>query len=367
MLNQQRLYDINLFRYILLDWKIWYNHSKIFYNILKVFNDLLSDQINSKYFYVNRQLFKTHFTLEHLLTLCQEIIDEQQQIIIEKKLTKLLVNIIEALIENDINIIALLMNFILLIHPLVKTYVTYNKEHFYFIIKPFKFFQKREKYLQENIPKQSKISNRQRSTTIINEEQSELSAINNKDNSSIRKSHSHSDLLSATMGNENDTYNNRRSHYITISGVTSTLSSSRTFNNESNKLGTKECLHNIDYLSTGILRLLTNIALTTSDRLMMKLVDHVFRLNILIVLLLDASMAKRVQCIKLLDIILKRMDKEKVQNDVLTADLHTMLANQIYHQLDGHDDEKELVEVCVSIALQRPIQFDVKIRYGDLI
>jgi hypothetical protein len=99
----------------------------------------------------------------------------------------------------------------------------------------------------------------------------------------------------------------------------------------------------------------------------MKLIDHIFRLDILIVLLLDTSMAKRVQCIKLLDIILKRMEKDKVQNDVLRADLHTMLANQIYHQLDGHDDEKQLVEICVSIALQRPIEFDIKLRYKNSI
>ncbi|CAF4351370.1 unnamed protein product, partial [Rotaria magnacalcarata] len=91
------------------------------------------------------------------------------------------------------------------------------------------------------------------------------------------------------------------------------------------------------------------------------MIDHVFRLNILIVLLLDASMAKRVQCLRLLDVILKRMDKDKVQNTVLRVDLHTMLANQIYHQLDGRDNEKELVEICVSIALQRPIQFDIKL------
>jgi len=357
VLNQQRLYDINLFRFLLLDWKIWYNHSKIFYLALKVFNDLLSDQTNSKYFYVNRQLFKTHFTLEHLLTLCQEIIDEQQHIIIDENLTKLLVNIVEALIENDINIIALLMNFVLLIHPLVKTYVTYNKEHFYFIIKPFKYYQQREKYQQENLIKQIPIKNenRPRSTTISHEEQPEI-------NSSIRKSHSFSDILSSSIGNENDTYTNRRTHHITVSGVSATLTPSKTFNIETNTIGNKDCLHNIDYLSTGILRLLTNIALTTSDRLMMKLVDHVFRLNILIVLLLDASMAKRVQCIKLLDIVLKRMDKEKVQNDVLRADLHTMLANQIYHQLDGQDDEKQLVEICFSIALQRPIEFDIKLR-----
>ncbi|CAF3860010.1 unnamed protein product [Rotaria sp. Silwood2] len=376
ILNQQRLYDINLFRFILLDWKIWYNHSKLFHLILKSFNDLLSDQINSKYFYVNRQLFKTNFTLEHLLILCQEIIEEQQQIVIDKKLTKLLVNIIEALVENDINIIALLMNFVLLIHPLIKTYVTYNKEHFYFISRPFNYYQTRKKYQNENIIKEnyrkdnSKIFNRQRSTTVHNEEQSKLNLINKKENSNVRKSYSFSDLLSSTasIGNESDTYNNHRVHHKTVSGApTTSKSPSITFNIKSNILGNKECAHNIDYLSTGILRLLTNIALTTSDRLMMKLIDHVFRLNILIVLLLDASMAKRVQCIKLLDIILKRMDKDQVQNDVLRADLHTMLANQIYHQLDGRDDEKELVEICVSIALQRPIQFDTKLNLSEQI
>ncbi|CAF3399293.1 unnamed protein product [Rotaria sp. Silwood1] len=376
VLNQQRLYEINLFCFILLDWKIWYNHPKIFSLILKSFHDLLSDQINSKYFYVNRQLFKTYFTLEHLLILCQEIIEEQQQIIIDKKLTKLLVDIIEALVENDINIIALLMNFVLLIHPLIKTYVTYNKEHFYFITKSFHYYQTRKKYQNENLIKHiykkntSKIFNRQRSTTIHNEEQSGINLIYNKDNSNVRKSYSSSDLLSPTMphGNDSDSYNNRRSHRTTVSGVPITSqSTSTTFNMESNILGNKSCLHNIDYLSTGILRLLTSIAITTSDRLMMKLVDHVFRLNIIIVLLLDASMAKRVQCIKLLDVILKRMDKDKVQNDVLRADLHTMLANQIYHQLDGRNDEKELVEICVSIALQRPIQFDTKLSLSEQI
>jgi hypothetical protein len=364
VLNQQRLYDINLFRFILLEWKIWYNHTKIFSLIIKMLNDLLSDQMNSKYYYVNRQLFKTHFTLEHLLTLCQELVDEQQQIIVEKKLTKLLVNIIEGLVENDINIIALLMNFVLIIHPLIKTYVTYNKEHFYFIIKPLNSYQKKDKYIpQINNKENAKNYNRQRSTTtsIVSEEPTETCS-NNKDNSNIRKYHSFSDLLSTSIGNEGDAYNNRRSHHVTVSGVTSTISPSKTFTNESHFLGNKDSPHDIDYLSTGILQLLTNIALTTSDRLMTRLVDHVFRLNILIVLLLDASITKRVQCLKLLDIILKRMDKEKVQTDVLTADLHTMLANQIYHQLDGRDDEKDLLEICVSIALQRPIQFDIKLR-----
>ena len=359
VLNQQRLYDINLFRYILLDWKIWYNHSKIFSQILKIFNDLLSDQVNSKYFYVNRQLFKSSFTLGHLLILCQELIDEQQQIIIEKKLAKLLVQIIEALIENDLGIIGLLMDFVLIIHPLIKTYVTYNKEHFYFIIKPFNSYQKKEKY-QAQVEKndQTKVHNRSRAITtttvpMIDEEQS----------SNLRKAHSFSDILSS-FGNDGEAYNNRRTHYISVSGVTTTtISPSKTFSNESNLIGTKDCPHNIDYLSTGILQLLANIALTTSDRLMLQLIDHIFRLNILIVLLLDASMCKRVQCLKLLDIILKRMDRDKVQNDVIRADLHTLLANQIYHQLDGRDDEKDLVEICLSIALQRPVQIDLKLRY----
>ncbi|CAF0928875.1 unnamed protein product [Rotaria sordida] len=375
ILNQQRLYDINLFCFILLEWRIWYNHSKIFYLILKSFDDLLSDQINSKYFYVNRQLFKTHFTLEHFLILCQEIIEEQQEIIIDKKLTELLVNIIEALVENDINIIALLMNFVLLIHPLIKTYVTYNKEHFYFITKSFNYYQTRKIYQKENLIKQIhnknnlKTSHRKRATTLHPEEQSEIYPVNNE-NSNVRKSYSYSDLLSSTIsiGSESDTYNNRRVYHKTISCIpTTSKSPSTTLNIESNLIGNKDCSHNIDYLSTGILRLLTNIALTASDRLMMKLIDHVFRLNILIVLLLDASMTKRIQCIKLLDIILKRMDKDKVQNDVLRADLHTMLANQIYHQLDGRDDEKELVEICVSIALQRPIQFDIKLSLSEQI
>jgi len=373
VLNQQRLYDINLFQFILLDWKIWYNHSKIFHLILKTFNDLVSDQNNSKYFYVNRQLFKTHFTLEHFLTLCQEIIDEQQQIIIDQEITQLLVNIVEALIENDINIIALAMNFILLIHPLVKTYVTFNKEHFYFIKKSFNYYQKIDQYEQENLVKQinnkedSRVANRRRSATVINEEKSETDSSNNKDNSNIRKAQSFSNLLSSpvSIGNESDTYTTRRTHEITTSDVTTPIPPLKTFNSESNIFGNKDCPHHIDYLSAGILRLLTNIALTTTDRLMMKLIDHVFRLNILIALLLDTSMIKRVQCIKLLDIILKRMDKEKVQKEVLGADLHTMLANQIYHQLDGRDDATELVEICVSIALQRPIQFDTKLRYEN--
>jgi hypothetical protein len=192
--------------------------------------------------------------------------------------------------------------------------------------------------------------------------------MNNKENSNIRRSHSFSDVLSSTIAieNENDLFNPRRGYSSTVSGAISTISPSKTFHIESNTLGNKDSIHNIDYLSTGILRLLTDIALTTPDRLMMKLIDHVFRLNILIVLLLDASMAKRVQCLKLLDIILKRMEREKVQNDVVRADLHTMLANQIYHQLDGHDDENQLVEVCVSIALQRPIEFNIKLRYENL-
>ncbi|CAF1316351.1 unnamed protein product [Adineta steineri] len=334
--NQQRLYDINLFRFILLDWKIWYNHPNIFNSILKIFNDLLSDQINSKYFYVNRQLFKTHFTLEHLLTLCQELIEEQQHIIIDNDMTLILINIIEALIENDINIIAIAMNFILLIHPLIKTYVTYNKEHFYFITKPFNYYEQHKEHFRKNLilrnNKNLENFNRRRSTTMHNNEQFDTNVINNKDNSSIKKSRSFSDLLSSSVPTTN-----------------------------------KDCSHNIDPLSTDILRLLTNIALTTSDRLMMKLIDHVFRLNILVVLLLNASMPKRVQCIKLLDIILKRMDKDKVQNDVLRADLHIMLANQIYHQLDGRDDEKEFVEICVSIALQRPIQFNIELSLSEQI
>ncbi|CAF1207761.1 unnamed protein product [Rotaria magnacalcarata] len=363
ILNQQRLYDINLFRFILLDWKIWHSHSEIFYSMLKSFNSLISDQMNSKYYYVNRQLFKTHFTLEHLLTLCQEIIEEQQQIIIDKKITKILVNIIEALVENDINIIAVLMNFVLVIHPLIKTYVTYNKAHFYFISKPFSYYQTRNKSKTEDLLRQtyknqnSKILKRQRSSTVHNEQL--------VDTSSIRKAHSFTDLSTpiATKGNDGENLNQRRGHYIDTSDTPRTTN----FVNESNLLGIKDCPHNVDYLSTGILRLLTNIAVTTSDRLMVKLIDHVFRLNILIVLLLDASMAKRVQCLRLLDVILKRMDKDKVQNTVLRVDLHTMLANQIYHQLDGRDNEKELVEICVSIALQRPIQFDIKLSLSEQI
>ena len=112
--------------------------------------------------------------------------------------------------------------------------------------------------------------------------------------------------------------------------------------------------------------MLTNIALTAPDRLMMDLIDHIFRLNVLTVLLLDASMSKRVQCLKLIDIILKRMEQAKVRTTVIQADLHTMLANQLYNQLDERDDEKELVEICVSIALQRPIQIDLKLRYAAL-
>jgi hypothetical protein len=202
---------------------------------------------------------------------------------------------------------------------------------------------------------------RQNDTSIIQEEQWEISS--NKDNSSIRKSHSFSDMLSSSISMENETHSNRRVYHNSVSGVTTSLTSSKMFTTESNTSANKELLHNVDCLSTGILELLAKIALTTPDRLMMKLIDHVFRLNILIVLLLDASMAKRVQCIKLLDIVLKRMDKEKVQDDVLRADLHTMLANQIYHQLDGNEDERQLLEVCVSIALQRPIEFDIKQRY----
>ncbi|CAF4978959.1 unnamed protein product, partial [Rotaria socialis] len=313
--------------------------------------------MNSKYYYVNRQLFKSHFTLEHLLTLCQEIIEEQQQIIIDEEIANVLVNIIEAFVENDINIIALLMNFVLVIHPLIKTYVTYNKAHFYFITKPFSYYQTRNKSKKEDLLRQiykdqnSKFLKRQRSSTVHNEIL--------VDTSSIRKSHSFTDLSApiATKGNDGENLNHRREYYIDTSDTPRTTN----FVNESNLLGIKDCPHNVDYLSTGILRLLANIAVTTSDRLMMQLIDHVFRLNILIVLLLDASMAKRVQCLRLLDVILKRMDKDKVQNTVLRVDLHTMLANQIYHQLDGRDNEKELVEICVSIALQRPIQFDMKL------
>src|SRR5262249_238300 len=146
---------------------------------------------------------------------------------------------------------ALLMNFVLLIHPLVKTYVTYNKEHFYFIIKSFDYYQKREKYRQNFVKqiqhkKEITISYRQRATTNIHEEQLDKS-------SSIRKSHSFSDLLSSTIsiGNENDTFNNRR---INSSNVSKTISPSKTFHIESNKLGNNECFHNIDYLSTGILK-----------------------------------------------------------------------------------------------------------------
>ena len=314
VVNQQRLYDIHLFRFLLLDWKIWHNHSKIFSLILQIFNELLSDQSNLKYSHVNRQLVHNHFSLEHLLALCHELIEEQQEIIVEETLSQFLVNIIEVLIENDINTIASLMNFVLLIHPLVKTYVTYNMEHFYFIVKPFQYYQQREKYRQD-------------STSLITVNDDEHS---NKNTVTLRKSHSCSDLL-PSMGTDSTTIN-------------------------------KECLHQVHHLSAGILKLLTNIALTTPDRLMMKLIDHVFRLNILIVLVLDASMNKRVQCIKLLDILLKRMDREKVQKAVLRGDLHTMLANQIYHLLDGHEDEKQLLETCLTIALQRPIEFDMKQR-----
>lgn len=357
--NQQRLYDINLFRFLLLDWKIWYNHSKIFQEILHLSNSILSEQSNSKYFHVNRQQFKMHFTLEHLLTLCQEIIEEQQQIVIDDKLTRLLVNIIEALLENDINIIALLMNFVLVIHPLIKTYVTYNKEHFYFISKSFDYYLKRDEYHPDNRVKQRvnwRTTERNRSTTIVTDDPMETL--------SIRKSRSFADLLSSagTIANDNDSHGSRRSHHLTVSNAVITLSPSKTFNIDSTIMGQKDSLHNIDHLSAGILRLLTNLALTTPDRLMMKLIDHVFRLNILTVLLLDASMDKRVECLRLLDNVLKRMDREKVRSDVVRADLHTMLANQLYHQLDGRDDERELMEICVSIALQRPIQIDLKRR-----
>ena len=340
VLNQQRLYDINLFHFILLDWKIWYNHSKTYYLVIKMLNDLLSDQSNPKYFLVNRQLFKTHFTLEHFLTLCQELIDEQKQIVMTDDLTKLLVNIIEALTETDLNVIALLMNFVLLIHPLVQTYVNYNKEQFYFIAKSLDYYRKIEK-----LPEKKPVT-RKRSTTMIKTDSEQLE-------SSARRSHSFSDLLSSSI-----TISNEAEHHRTSTSLTT----SKTFPIESHTLGNKDSPHNIDYLSTGILKLLGNIALTASDRLMTKLVDHVFRLNILIVLLLDSSIAKRVQSIRLLNIILTRMDREQIQKEVLQADLHTMFANQIYHQLNGDENEKDLLEICVSIALQRPIEFDMKLK-----
>ncbi|CAF0783003.1 unnamed protein product [Adineta ricciae] len=369
--NQHRLYDINLFRLVLLDWRIWYNHTKIFYQILAIFNDLLSEQNNSKYFYVNRQIFKTYFTLEHLLTLCQEIIDEQQRITNDEEVAERLVNIVEALIEGDINVIALGMNFILLIHPLIRTYVTYNKEHFYFITKPFNYYENRTHIIEKS---HAKVLDRKRSTTMNHS--GGLAQCSTEETASIRRSHSFADILSSSisMANETDSLNTRRvachrtsSNAATATTTTTTISPSKTFNVESNMLKVKDRPHNIDHLSTGILRLLTNIALTVSDRLMIKLVDHVFRLNILIVLLLDGSMTKRVQCLKLLDIVLKRMDRDKVQNDVLRADLHTMLANQIYHQLDGRDDEQDLVEICASIALQRPTNFNVKLSLSEQI
>ena len=366
--SQQRLFDINLFRLILLDWKIWCNHSKIFCRILQTTSDLLSDQSNGKYWQVNRQLFKIHFTLEHLLMLCQELIEEQQEILIDEKMTQLLGTIIEALVENDINIIALLMNFVLLIHPLCKTYVTYNKEHFYFVTRPFDYYRTREKHVKDNAIKPEKRISRIRSTTVAPEESSETDP-QSKETPTIRKSHSFSDLLSSSisMANDTDAHHNRRAHHLTVSGVTATLSPSKTFNVNTDLVGAKDSSHDTDLLSTGILRLLTNIALTTSDRLMIKLIDHVFRLNILTVLLLDASMSKRVQCLKLLDIILTRMEQDKVHTDVIQADLHTMLANQLYNRLDGRDDEKELMEICVSIALQRPIQFDLTLTFAEQI
>lgn len=334
VLNQQRLYDIHLFRTILLDWKIWYNHSSIFSLIFKTFNELLSDQTNLKYSNLNRQLFQMYHPLQDVLTLCQELLEEQQEIILDENLSRLFVNIIEVLIENDIETITLLVNFVLLIHPLVKTYVTYNKEHFYFIVKPFQYYRRETIPMKQN----SIVSNEQDKESMIEEENS--------------KSYSFSDLASSI---ENESNPNRLAQHIT-------MTSSKIFPIESNTMLSKDRRHDIDYLSTGILKLLANIALTTPDRLMMKLIDNVFRLNILIVLLLDASMAKRVQCIRLLDIVLKRMDREKVQTDVLQKDSHTMLANQIYHQLDGREDEKPLLEICVSIALQRPVEFDLKKR-----
>ena len=374
MFNYQRLYDINLFRFVLLDWKIWYNHSNIFYRTLKIFNDLLSDHTNSKYFYVNRQLFKTYFTLEHLLILCQELIEEQQQIIIDEKLSELLVNIIEALVENDINIIALLMNFVLFIHPLTKTYVTFNQEHLYFTLKPLNRYRTQKTHKQVNLLKQIKnkvdlqIYNRQRSIT-LNQEEPSMMCLNNKIeyNPNLRKSKSFADLLSLSLSikNENGTHNNRRTYHMnSLNLPTTTYSPTTSLTIESNILRNKDCPHDIDYFSTGILRLLSSITLTTSDRLVTRLIDHVFHLNVLTTLLINTSMAKRVQCIKLLDIVLKRMTKDKVQNNVLKVNLHIMLANQIYHQLDGRDDEKGLIEVCVSIALQRPTQFDTKLRYA---
>ena len=345
VLNQQRLYDIHLFRVVLLDWKIWYNHSSIFLLIFKTFNDLLSDQTNLKYSNLNRQLFQIHYPLQDVLTLCQELLEEQQQIILDENLSRLFVNIIEVLIENDIDTITSLVHFVLLIHPLVKTYVTYNKEHFYFIVKPFQYYPREPVQVKQNHLPPSE----QESIVVVNEENTGESSSN------LRKSHSFSDLASSI---ENESNSNRRPHHVSISAITV----SKIFPIESKIMKNKDRRHDIDYLSTGILKLLGNIALTTPDRLMMKLIDNVFRLNILIVLLLDASIAKRVQCIRLLDIVLKRMDREKVQTDVLQKDLHTMLANQIYHQLDGREDEKPLLEICLSIALQRPTEFDLKRR-----
>jgi len=358
--SQQRLFDVELFKYLLLDWRIWSNQSTIYSEILQVLNDLISDQGNPKYGSLNRKLFRNHLSLHHFVILCQELLEEQQQFVLNTKSMKILVNVIEALLENDETIIALPMDFVLFLHPLIKTYVNYNKEHFYFLSKPFHYFQKREN-LPISVKKEKTIERRRPSNIVLSDDQVD-SSHSAKETNAVRKSRSFCDLLdsSVSISVENETHSTRRSHHLTISNGKTLVSTSKTFTNNGNHLGTNDSIHQIDVLSSGILSLLTNIALTVSDRLMTKLMKGVFRLDILIVLLLDSSMSKRIQCLKLIDIILKRMDREVVAEYVIQKDRHIMLANQLYHQLDGRDNEKELLEVCVSIALQRPIEFDLK-------
>ena len=69
-------------------------------------------------------------------------------------------------------------------------------------------------------------------------------------------------------------------------------------------------------------------------------------------------MPKLSQCLQSVNQILKRMDGYQVVEAIQT-DTHIMLANQIYHHLDEHEYVKELIEVCVSIALQWPGRFDI--------
>ncbi|CAF1046492.1 unnamed protein product, partial [Didymodactylos carnosus] len=407
------IYDIHLFMKILLEWKIWKQSPHLYHKILETCELLLNDQ-HCPYYLSNRQLFKKHFALEHLLILCQEIIEDTNNshqkisgLILTDHMASIIVNIIEYLLEFDLNYIAAIMNFVLLIHPLVKTYVTYNKEYFYFVQHYPKQKQQPHKTLigsevtmsrrnsagdiqaastnDTNIIDTNAVRHRCATIVVHSTSTNDISDVHQhprkdsiirpsiieKDSknlhnqsltlnvSPVRKFRSFSDLFSSSL--EVEQYQ-KRQHRSTI--VTAPAFSQITSPNMPDKKRPSshqiDCVtHSVGLLSTGLLKLLTTIVVTVPDRLMAKLIDNVFRTNVLIVLVLDSNVLKRIQCLKLLDAYLKRLQSNKIREDLIESDLIYMMANQLYQYEMNDDqtatDQQHLVETCLTIVFQRPI------------